>query len=133
VKLFKSETGSDEMIQLVSILDKDPKWYAISSRWSLLEVARALRKDRKTKEIIELDLRELHTHKISFVPVSDKICSEAEKVIASTNTFAADAIHVCTYRDTSQRSRLDGFLCDDVHYEKFRGQVPVKTMGDLEL
>jgi hypothetical protein len=61
-------------------------------------VARALRKDHKTKEIIELDLRELRSHKISFVPVSDKICTEAEKVIASTNTFAADAVHVCTYR-----------------------------------
>jgi len=121
------------MIRLISILDKDPKWYATSSRSSLLEVARALRKDRKTKEIIELDLRELHTHKITLVPVSDKICSEAEKVIASTNTFAADAIHVCTYWDIAQRARLDGFLCDDTHYEKFRGQVPIKTIGDLKL
>jgi hypothetical protein len=87
-------------------------------------VARALRKDHKTKGMIELDLRELHTHKISFVSVSDKICSEAEKVIASTNTFAADAIHVYTYWDTVQRSRLDGFLCDDEHYEKFKGSGP---------
>jgi len=121
------------MIRLVSILDKDPKWYATSSRWSLLEVARALRKDRKTKEIIELDLRELHTHKISFVPVSDKICSDAEKVIAATDTFAADAVHVCTYWDMAQRAKLDGFLCDDTHYEKFKGQVPIKTIRDLEL
>jgi hypothetical protein len=121
------------MIRLISTLDKDPKWYGTSSRWSLLEVARALRKDRKNKEIIELDLRELRSHKISFVPVSDKICSEAEKVIASTNTFAADAVHVCTYRDTAQRSKLDGFLCDDMHYERFKAQVPVKTIRDLEL
>ena len=119
------------MIRLVSILDKDPKWYGASSRWSLLEVARALRKDRKTKAIIELDLRELHTHKISFIPVSDKICSEAEKIIASSNTFAADAVHLCTFDDTSQHSRLDGFLCDDIHYEKFKGRVPVKTISDL--
>lgn len=96
-------------------------------------MARALRKDRKTKEIIELDLRELHTHRISFVPVSDKICSDAEKVIASTDTFAADAVHVCTYWDMAQRAKLDGFLCDDTHYEKFKGQVPIKTIRDLEL
>ena len=133
VKLFKAEAGSDQMIRLVSILDKNPKWYGTSSRWSLLEVARALRKDRKTKEIIELDLRELRSHKITFVPVSDKICTEAEKVIASTNTFAADAVHVCTYRDTAHRSRLDGFLCDNAHYERFKGQVPVRTIKDLEL
>jgi hypothetical protein len=31
VKLFKVERGSDEIIKLVSILDKDPKWYAASS------------------------------------------------------------------------------------------------------
>jgi len=133
VKLFKAETGSDDMIRLVSILDKYPKWYGTSSRWSLLEVARALRKDRKTKEMIELDLRELRSHKISFVPVSDKICLEAERVIASTNTFATDAIHVCTCRDSAQRSRLDGFLCDDTHYERFKGQVQVKTIRDLGL
>jgi hypothetical protein len=133
VKLFKYETSSDEMIRLVSILDEDPKRYAASSRWSFLDVARALRKDHKTREIIELDLRELRSHKISFAPVSDKICLQAEKVIASTNTFAADAVHVCTYRDMAQRSRLDGFLCDDIHYEKFRGQVPVNSIRDLEL
>ena len=96
-------------------------------------MARALRKDHKTKEMNELDLQELRSHKISFVPVSEKICTEAEKIIASTNTFAADAVHVCTYRDTAQRSRLEGFLCDDVHYDRFRGQVPVKTIKDLEL
>jgi hypothetical protein len=67
------------MIRLVSTLDRNPKWYGTSSRWSFLEVAMALRKDHKTKEIIELDLRELRSHKISFVPVSDKICTEAEK------------------------------------------------------
>ena len=133
VKLFKAEPGSDETIRLISTLDKDPKWYAASSRWSFLEVARALKKDRKTKEVIELDLRELRSHKISFLPVSDRIISDAENVVASTNTFAADAVHVCTYRDAVQRSRLDGFLCDDIHYERFKLQVPVKTIKDLNL
>ncbi len=133
VKLFKAEDGSDEIIRLVSVLDDDPAWYATSSRWSFLEVARALRKDHKTKEIIELDLRELRSHKITFLPVSDKIISEAESVVASTDTFAADAVHVCTYRDSAKRSRLDGFLCDDIHYERFRHQVPVKTITDLKV
>lgn len=121
------------MIRLVSILDKNPKWYGTSSRWSILEVARALRKDRKTKEIIELDLRELRSHRISFLPISDNVCSQAEKMIASTNTFAADAVHVCTYRETAQRSRLDGFLCDDTHYERFESQIPVKKISDLDI
>jgi hypothetical protein len=49
VKLFKAETGSNQMIRLANILDRNPKWYGTSSRWSLLVVARALRKDHKTK------------------------------------------------------------------------------------
>lgn len=133
VKLFKAENGSEEIIRLIALLDKESKWYAASSRWSLLEVARALRKDHKTKEIIELDLRELRSHKIAFLPVSEKIISEAESVIASTNTFAADAVHVCTYKDIAQHSHLDGFLCDDIHYGRFKPQVPVKTIADLKV
>ena len=53
VKLFKAKRGSDEIIELVGVLDKDPKWYAASSSWSFLEVARALRKDRKTRELVD--------------------------------------------------------------------------------
>ncbi len=133
VKLFKAETGSDEAIRLVSLLDRESKWYAASSKWSFLEVARALRKDHKTKEVVELDLRELRSHKISFLPVSDKIISQAETVVASTNSFPADAVHVCTYKDIARHSRLDGFLCDDIHYQRFRSQVPVKTIADLKV
>lgn len=96
-------------------------------------MARALRKDHKTKEIIELDLRELRSHKIAFLPVSDRIISQAENAIASTNTFAADAVHVCTYKEIAQHSRLDGFLCDNFHYERFKPQVPVKTIADLKV
>ena len=92
-------------------------------------MARALRKDHKTKEIIELDLRELRSHEIAFLPVSDRIISEAENATASTNTFAADAVHVCTYKEIAQHSRLDGFLCDDIHYERFKPQAPVKTIA----
>src|SRR5260370_16784371 len=109
VKLFKAESGSDEIIRLITLLDKEPKWYAASSRWSFLEVARALRKDHKTKEIIELDLRELRSHKIAFLPVSDRIISEAENLIASTNTFASDPVHVSTYNDIPQHSLLHSY------------------------
>ena len=133
VKLFKAERSSDEIIKLVSILDKDPKWYATSSSWSFLEVARALRKDRKTRELIELDLRELRSHKISFLPVTDRIISEAESLVASTNTYAADAVHVSTYREIAKRLHLDGFLCDDIHYEPFKRQVPVKRIADIKV
>ena len=133
VKLFKAERGSDEIIELVSILDKDPKWYAASFSWSFLEVALALKKDRKTRELIELDLRELRSHKISFLPVTDRIISKAESLVASTNTYAADAVHVSTYREIAKRLHLDGFLCDDIHYERFRRQVPVKTIADIKV
>jgi len=95
-------------------------------------VARALRKDGKTKEIVELDLRELRSHRITFVPVSDKILSEAEKLVGATDLYAADAVHISTYRNLARRSRLEGFLCEDVHYERFKEQVPVRAIADLE-
>ncbi len=95
-------------------------------------MARALRKDGKTKEIIELDLRELRSHRITFAAVSDKIVSEAEKVIGETDLYAADAVHISTYRNLAKRFRLDGFLCEDVHYKRFKGQVPVREIADLE-
>lgn len=132
VKLFKAESGSDRVIRLVSLIDKNPSWYGISSKWSLLEVARALRKDGKTKEIVELDLRELRSHKIGFVSVSDRIISEAEKIIGTSDLYSADAVHISTYRRLAQRSRLEGFLCEDVHYNRFKEEVPVRTIADLE-
>src|SRR2546425_6314630 len=56
VKLFKAESGSDRAIRLVSLIDKKSSWYGISSRWSLLEVARALRKrsEEHTSELQSL-------------------------------------------------------------------------------
>src|SRR5438552_16349550 len=80
-----------------------------------------------------LDLRELRSHKISFLPVTDRIIPEAESLVASTNTYAADAVHVSTYRDIAERLHLDGFLCDDIHYGRFRRQVPVKTIADIKV
>ena len=94
-------------------------------------MARALRKDGKTKEIVELDLRELRSHRITFVALSEKILSGAEKIIGATSLYAADAVHISTFRNIEQRSRLDGFLCEDVHYGRFKGQVPVRSITDL--
>ncbi len=82
--------------------------------------------------MVELDLRELRSHRITFVAVSDKILSEAQKIIGSTGFYAADAVHISTYRNLAQRSRLEGFLCEDVHYERFKEQVPVRAITDLE-
>ncbi len=96
-------------------------------------MARALRKDGKTKEIVELDLRELRGHRISFVPISEKILSEAEKVIATTDTFAADALHISTYKSIERHLRLEGFLCEDTHYERFKARVPVMDLNDFKL
>ena len=96
-------------------------------------MARALRKDGKTKEIVELDLRELRSHRITFVEVSDKILSDAERIIASTDLYAADAVHISTYRNVSKSSRLEGFLCEDTHYKRFKEKVPVRAVTDLEV
>ena len=73
VKLFKKEPDSNRMIELQGPLDERRDWYTCASRWSLLEVARALRKDGKPKELIELDLKELVRHKISLIEVTRKI------------------------------------------------------------
>ena len=94
--------------------------------------SRALRKDGKTREIVELDLRELRSHRITFVAVSDKILSGAERIIGASDLYAADAVHISTYRNLAKRSRLEGFLCEDVHYERFKEQVPVRAITDLE-
>jgi predicted nucleic acid-binding protein len=133
VKLFKEETGSDSIIRLISLLDKGSPWYGSSSSWSLLEVARALKKDGKTKEMIELDLRELRSHKISFVPVSERILSDAERIVAETSLYASDAVHVSSYMNLASHSRLQGFLCEDVHYRRLKEHVPVKSINDLRL
>jgi len=59
VKLFKKERDSAKMIDLIGTIDSQGEWFACTSTWSTLEIARALRKDGKPKELIELDLREL--------------------------------------------------------------------------
>jgi len=44
------------MIDVVGAIDERPDWCGCTSRWSLLEVARALKKDGRPKELIQLNL-----------------------------------------------------------------------------
>jgi len=77
VKLFKKEPDSARMVELLGAIDERRDWYACTSRWSLLEVGRALRKDGKPGELIELDLRELKRHRILFIAITRKILSDS--------------------------------------------------------
>src|SRR5271157_3055988 len=96
VKLFKNERDSDKVIEIVSMMDRDDTWSACTSSWSFLEVARALKKDGKPKELIELDLREMRSHRIEYKPVSPEILAEAERIIIKHNIYASDSLHAAT-------------------------------------
>ena len=100
-------------------------------RWSLLEVARALRKDGKPKELIELDLRELMRHKISLIEVTRKILSDSEIVVASHDIYASDALHVATYSHVARVKRLDAMLTDDKHFKRLGEIVKVLTLDEM--
>jgi hypothetical protein len=70
VKLFKRAPDSGKMIDIVGAIDERRDWFACTSRWSLLEVARALKKDGKPKELIELNLKELRRHRIALIDLN---------------------------------------------------------------
>jgi len=131
VKIFRLEPHSDQMIALISLIDGERSWAAFSSKWSLIEIARALKKDRKPKEIIMLDLKELGTHKIKFLSVTDDLIKRAREIVAYTNLYAADALHLLTFEKINRKERLDGFVCDDYHYGRFKDLVPVKRAGEV--
>jgi predicted nucleic acid-binding protein len=133
VKLFKDETDSDKMREIVSRSDKGAGWSSYTSIWSFLEVARALKKDGKPKELIELDLRELRNHRIQFKPISSQILADAEKIVTEHNLYASDSVHAATYRNLSGTSRLDAFLTDDNHFRRLKGLVNSKTIRDIAL
>ena len=131
VKLFKKEPDSNRMIELQGTIDERRDWFACTSRWSLLEVARALRKDGKPKELIELDLRELVRHKISLIEVTRKILSDSEIVIASHDIYASDALHVATYSHVAKMKRLDAMLSNDTHFKRLGTIVNVLTLSEV--
>lgn len=130
VKLFKKEPDSAKMIDLMGAMDKRRDWFACTSRWSLLEIARALKKDGKPRELIELDLRELMRHRILFIEVTRKTLSDSEIVIASHDIYASDALHVATYSSVARVKRLDAMLSDDRHFKRLGQIVNVLTLSE---
>ena len=131
VKLFKREPDSGKMIELVAAIDNRRDWFGCTSRWSLLEVARALKKDGKPKELIELNLKELGRHKISFIDVTRSVLSDCQDLLASHDIYASDALHAATFASTTRTKRLDAILSDDVHFKRLSGIVKVLTLNQV--
>jgi predicted nucleic acid-binding protein len=132
VKLFKREQDSGEMIDLIAAVDKEKQWFACTSRWSLLEVARALRKDGKPKELTELNLKELMRHKITFIDVTRSVISQAQSILASRNIYASDALHVASYLGATQDRHLEAMLSDDKHFRRLADIVKILTLNDVK-
>ncbi len=133
VKLFKREDGSDKMIEIISRTDKDGTWSAYTSSWSFLEVARALKKDGKPKELIELNLREMRSHRVEYRPMSREILADAERIVAEHNVYASDSVHAATYRNLERASKFDGFLTDDKHFVRLRELVNPRTIREISV
>jgi len=131
VKLFKKEPDSARMVDLLGAIDERRDWFACTSRWSLLEVARALKKDGKPRELIELNLKELKRHRVSLIEVTRKILSDSEIVIASHDIYASDALHLATYSHVARLKRLDGMLSDDRHFQRLGTIVSVLTLREV--
>ncbi len=131
VKLFKREPNTGKMIDVVGAIDEGRDWYGCTSRWSLLEVARALKKDEKPRELIELDLRELRRHKITLIEVTKTILLDAEQMLISHNLYASDAVHLSTFRLARRQRRLDAMLTDDQHLRRFEGILTALTLDQV--
>jgi predicted nucleic acid-binding protein len=132
VKLFKREEHSTKMIDLIATVDDEKEWFACTSRWSLLEITRALRKDGKPKEMVELDLKELKRHRITFLDVTRRIIAASEKLIASSDLYASDALHAATYASARKPRRLEAILSDDRHFRRL-SSVKVLTLAEAQL
>ena len=130
VKLYKQEKDSDVMDKIIQNIDTE-EWQGFSSKWSFLEITRALKKDKKPKEIITIDMDDLKSHRINFVSLRDELIPIAERLIKETNLYAADAFHLATFEFTNKREKIDAFLCDDRHFERLKPFVPVKKPFDL--
>ena len=130
VKLYKQEEDSDAMDEIIQKIDTG-EWRGFSSKWSFLEITRALKKDKKPKEIITIDMEDLKSHRINFISLSDELIPIAERLIKETNLYAADAFHLATFEFTNKREKINVFLCDDRHFERLKPFVPVKKPLDL--
>ena len=133
VKLFKREHHSSKMLDIMEAIDGRTQWFACTSVWSPLEMERALRKDGKPKELIELNLRELRRHKISIVDITQRILMRSESIIASRSVYASDALHAATFEAVSKRRPLDGMLSNDKHFERPKGIVTVMNLNEISL
>jgi predicted nucleic acid-binding protein len=131
VKLFLKEQHSDKMFDIISRTDNEEDWMSFTSSWSFLEIARALKKSGKPKEIIELDLRELRSHRIYYQTITRKIFANAERIVAENNVYASDAIHAATFQDLERSKKLEGFLTDDRHFSRLKKIVNIKTIDAL--
>ena len=133
VKLFKREDDSEKLLGIVEAIDTKKPWFGCTSVWSALEAARALRKDGKPKELIELDLKELRRHKIYFINITKPILKGSERIIAERSIYASDALHAATFQSVSRRKSLDGMLSDDRHFDRLKGMVKVLTLNEIDL
>ncbi len=133
VKLFKKELDSEKMISVIGAIDERRDWFGCTSRWSLLEVARALKKDGKPKELIELNLKELRRHKILLVDVTRTILSDAERIVTLHNLYASDALHMATYSSTTSDKRLNAILSDDQHIRRLNGLIDVLNLSEISI
>lgn len=133
VKMFKNEQDSDKIIELLDLFDRKAEWSGFTLKWSLLEVARALKKDGKPEELISLDLDELGRHDIFFASVSDKMLEDAKNIITSYDVYASDALHVATFRFLDKSEKLEGFLCDDKHFNRLGNLIPVLKLNEIRL
>ncbi|MFQ5815541.1 MAG: type II toxin-antitoxin system VapC family toxin, partial [Candidatus Hydrothermarchaeaceae archaeon] len=123
------EEDSEIMDEVIHKIDKG-EWRGFSSKWSFLEIARALKKDEKPKEIITVDLEDLRSHKINFLSLSDDLIPKAEELVKESNQYAADAFHIASFKSIK---KADAFLCDDKHFNRLRGVVPVKRLSEVKL
>lgn len=121
------------MLDLVAAIDSRREWFGCTSRWSTLEVARALKKDGKPRDLIELNLRELRRHRISLIDVTDRILSQSESILASRDIYASDALHAATFHDVTRKRPLDAMLSDDRHFQRIGDIVKVLTMRELSV
>ncbi len=131
MKLFKREQDSAKMLDVITAVDTEAQWFACTSAWSTLEVARALKKDGKPRELIELNLSELRRHKVSFVDVNRPILKKSENIIASRNMYASDALHAATFNWISRKRTLDAMLSDDRHFERLKGLVKILRLDEM--
>lgn len=131
VKLFKKEPDTGKMIDIVEAIDERRDWFGCTSTWSLLEVARALKKDGKPKELVELNLNELRRHKVALIDVTRAILSDSARMIASYDLYASDALHAATFTCVARRRRLDAMLSDDRHFHRLGRIVKVLTLNEV--